>query len=207
MKSIIFIIVILLSAINSYAQKPYEINSETPIAIRGSSIDYLNWYDITGEVKSTEIIGKLHEFSNIHTKENNYSTGKIWYLFKFKNNTENNILLDVGYNFENQYAEVLAIENGKIISLKDTVSATKNNFTYINLLNNGSKNFSSRNIRVNIEPSSTKSILIQYNDLVVNNLFFRDGVIYDEWARGPLYTQGIIIGMLLSLMLLAAFST
>ena len=207
MKSIIFIIAILLSSINSYAQKPYEINSETPIAIRGSSIDYLNWYDITGEIKSTEIIGRLHEFSNIHTKENNYSTGKIWYLFKFKNNTKNNVLLDVGYNFENQYAEILAIEDGKILSLKDNVSATKNNFTYINLLNKGSKNFSSRNIRINLEPNSTKSILIQYNDLFVNNLFFRDGVIYDEWARGPLYTQGIIIGMLLSLMLLAAFST
>ena len=64
-----------------------------------------------------------------------------------------------------------------------------------------------RNIRINIEPNNTRSIIIQYNDLFLDKLFFRDGVVYDEWARGPLYVQGIFIGMLFSLMLLAAFST
>ncbi len=207
MKYIIFLFAFLFISLNSYAQKPYEINDETPIAIRASSIDYLNWFDSTGKVSSIEIIEKLNEFTSTPTNENNYTKGKIWYLFKFKNNTNQNLLLDISYNFENQHAEIFTIENGEIRALKNNVSATKNNLAFINLLNEGSKKYSSRNIRINIEPNNTRSIIIQYNDLFLDKLFFRDGVVYDEWARGPLYVQGIFIGMLFSLMLLAAFST
>jgi class 3 adenylate cyclase len=207
MKSIIFLLSLVFTSLNSFAQKPYEINDETPIAIRASSIDYFNWYDTTGKLSPTEIIGKLSKFTNIATTENNYSKGKIWYLFKFKNNTEKNILLDIGYNFENQPVQIFTIENERVLPLKENASATKNNISFNNLLNENSKIYSTRNIRLNLEPESTKSILIQYNDLFLDKLFFRDGIIYDEWARGPLYVQGIFIGMLFSLMLLAAFST
>ena len=206
MKYIFFLFAFLFVSLNSYAQKPYEINDDTPIAIRASTIDSLNWFDSTGKVSSNEIIGKLSEFSSTSTTENNYTKGKVWYLFKFKNNTNKNLLLDVSYNFENQHAEIFTIEDEKIIALKNNVSSTKNNFAFINILNEGSKKYQSRNIRINIEPDNTKSIIIQYNDLFLDKLFFRDSVIYDEWARGPLYAQGIFIGMLFSLMLLAAFS-
>jgi uncharacterized membrane protein len=172
MKYIIFLFAFLFISLNSYAQKPYEINDETPIAIRASTIDYLNWFDSTGKVSSIEIIEKLNEFTSTPTNENNYTKGKIWYLFKFKNNTNKNLLLDISYNFENQHAEIFTIENGEIRALKNNVSATKNNLAFINLLNEGSKKYSSRNIRINIEPNNTRSIIIQYNDLFLDKLYY-----------------------------------
>ena len=54
MKSFIVFFSLLFISLNSYAQKPYEINDDTPIAIRASSIDYLNWFDSTGKVSSGE---------------------------------------------------------------------------------------------------------------------------------------------------------
>ena len=75
MKYVIFLFAFLFISLNSYAQKPYEINDETPIAIRASTIDSLNWFDSTGKVSSNEIIWKLSEFSSTPTTENKYTKG------------------------------------------------------------------------------------------------------------------------------------
>ncbi len=207
MKNIILILILLILPISGHSQNAYEVTNDSPIAIRARSIEHLTYFDETGKLNLNEVIERTHDFK-INTVKHVFSNeGKHWFLFKFKNLTNQNIALDIGYDFEDRDPEIYALDGNKIINIKKDIKDIKNHFTFVNILKNGSKNNPSKNIRINIEKETIISILIQSNDLNFDKLFFRDGQTYDEWARGPLYLQGIYIGMFFSLILFAAFSS
>ncbi len=207
MKNIVLTLILLVLPISGHTQNSYEITNDSPIAIRARSIEHLSYFDETGKLNSNEVIERTHDFK-INTVKHVFSTeGKNWFLFKFKNSTQQTMTLDIGYDFEDRDPEIYALDGNKITKIKEDIKDIKNHFTFVNLLENGSKKNPSKNIRINIEKGTNISILIQSNDLNFDKLFFRDGQTYDEWARGPLYLQGIYIGMFFSLILFAAFSS
>lgn len=207
MKNIILTLILSVLTINGYSQNAYDITNDSPIAIRASSVQHLTYFDDTGKLSLNEVIERTNDFKENKVKHVFSTEGKNWFIFKFKNSTNKNINLDIGYDFEDRDPEIYALDGKNIIKIKEDIKDIKNHFTFVNILENGSKKNPSKNIRINFEKGTNISILIQSNDLNFDKLFFRDGETYDEWARGPLYLQGIYIGMFFSLILFAAFSS
>ena len=207
MKNIILTLILSVLTINGYSQNAYDITNDSPIAIRASSVQHLTYFDDTGKLNLNEVIERTNDFKENKVKHVFSTEGKNWFIFKFKNSTNKNINLDIGYDFEDRDPEIYALDGKNIIKIKEDIKDIKNHFTFVNILENGSKKNPSKNIRINFEKGTNISILIQSNDLNFDKLFFRDGETYDEWARGPLYLQGIYIGMFFSLILFAAFSS
>jgi len=207
MKNIILTLILSVLTINGYSQNAYDITNDSPIAIRASSVQHLTYFDDTGKLNLNEVIERTNYFKENKVKHVFSTEGKNWFIFKFKNSTNKNINLDIGYDFEDRDPEIYALDGKNIIKIKEDIKNIKNHFTFVNILENGSKKNPSKNIRINFEKGTNISILIQSNDLNFDKLFFRDGETYDEWARGPLYLQGIYIGMFFSLILFAAFSS
>jgi class 3 adenylate cyclase len=207
MKNIILTLILSVLTINGYSQNAYDITNDSPIAIRASSVQHLTYFDATGKLNLNEVLEQANAFKVNKVKHVFSTEGKNWFLFSFKNSSNKSISLDIGYDFEDRDPKIYALDGKNIIKIKDDIKDIKNHFTFVNILENGSKKNPSKNIRINFEKGTEISILIQSNDLNFDKLFFRDGETYDEWARGPLYLQGIYIGMFFSLILFAAFSS
>ena len=207
MKNIILTFILSVLTINGYSQNVHDITNDSPIAIRASSIEHLTYFDASGKLNLNEVLEQTNAFKVNKVKHVFSTEGNNWFLFSFKNSSNKSISLDIGYDFEDRDPAIYALDGKNIIKIKEDIKDIKNHFTFVNILENGSKKNPSKNIRINFEKGSNISILIQSNDLNFDKLFFRDGETYDEWARGPLYLQGIYIGMFFSLILFAAFSS
>ena len=207
MKNIILTFILSVLTINGYSQNVHDITNDSPIAIRASSIEHLTYFDASGKLNLNEVLEQTNAFKVNKVKHVFSTEGNNWFLFSFKNSSNKSISLDIGYDFEDRDPKIYALDGKNIIKIKEDIKDIKNHFTFVNILENGSKKNPSKNIRINFEKGSNISILIQSNDLNFDKLFFRDGETYDEWARGPLYLQGIYIGMFFSLILFAAFSS
>ena len=62
MKNILLSFILSLLSINGYSQNTYDISSESPIAIRASSIEHFTYFDVTGKLNLNEVIERINYF-------------------------------------------------------------------------------------------------------------------------------------------------
>ena len=97
----------------SNSQEAKEIDENTPIAFRGSSIKSLEWVDKSGKLKVNEVLERISEFKDaVITKEDDGYFGNTkkgdglypitWRIFKLNNITENDITIQIEFVDENQ---------------------------------------------------------------------------------------------------------
>jgi len=139
MKNIILTLILSVLTINGYSQNAYDITNDSPIAIRASSVQHLTYFDATGKLNLNEVIEHTNAFKVNKIKHVFSTEGKNWFIFSFKNSTTKNINLDIGYDFEDRDPEIYALDGKNIIKIKEDIKNIKNHFTFVNILENGSK--------------------------------------------------------------------
>ena len=120
MKNIILTLILSVLTINGYSQNAYDITNDSPIAIRASSVQHLTYFDDTGKLNLNEVIERTNDFKENKVKHVFSTEGKNWFIFKFKNSTNKNINLDIGYDFEDRDPEIYALDGDNIIKIKLT---------------------------------------------------------------------------------------
>ena len=206
----------------SNSQEAKEIDENTPIAFRGSSIKSLEWVDKSGKLKVNEVLERISEFKDaVITKEDDNYFGNTkkgdglypitWRIFKLNNITENDITIQIEFADENQRSrevryiyELFADNKFQIIQNKSVNN--KNYITQQNIWSDGGKKVPSRNMSVTI-PKKTETRILMGSYLSKHEyIVFSDALKYAEWNRGSMYIQGICLGALTSLFFLALFS-
>lgn len=204
MKTFFIAILLCLLSINSISQTAYEVTNESPIAVQDRALDSLKLIDPSGKLTIKEIAHNFHNFKRIEDFDGNF-TGKTWTLFKFKNKTNRDIDISIGGLAPSPLSEIYEINSDNITSIENKFYFNKNEIAFTNIYSNKSAKVRSRYPQFSIERNKEVLILIGSNR-ADNLIEFRNLPRYLEWNRGAIYYQGILLGIVFALALLAAFS-
>ena len=191
---IIITFFLLISNSHSYAQDPYLITNNSPIAVNQSSLKGLEWIDKTGKLSNEKIVENINNFSNAELEKSNQNENH-WQLFLLSNNKNENVLIDIGMR-PNRNAIFFALINNEIIEVTNKTFYTNNLYSSLNLFTDEANINNSRRMLFKIPANTSAKVFIANG----HNVSFRDGQKYPEWSRGILYIEGILLGALIPLL-------
>ena len=197
-------IALITYATQAEGQDIKEISVNSPISISADEMKSIAWIDETGQLEPKQVLKHIAEFQdgeNIPYKSRN---GIVWRIFKLKNITESEMRIQIGLN-ENR-ARLFEIINSDPLEIENKAASNKNYITQYNLYADGGRKLPSRVTQIVLSAGSQTSILIGAPSLGLEGIEFIDAAAYAEWSRGAMYLQGISIGAVFSLLMLATFS-